>query len=132
MKQQKKNQKQKIVPRPEKTDATLTNTIVYVQYSSEGFEWGKNPSRLGPLSTPIDTVSNTPVTYEFVSTGSASIWYKLPPTAPNGTQLPSSSGPTDVVATNSRSPIAFAQSSGGTYSTGYVKVSDDDDGDDAP
>lgn len=109
-------------------EATLGggNTIVYVEYTSTGFQWGTSTGSLVPLSTTIDITSSTSITFEFLRIGSTAIWYKLPPSAPNGTVLPTASpGPTVLVAPNTRSSIAFATSSGGPYYTGYIKVSDD-------
>jgi hypothetical protein len=105
------------------------NTMVYVEYTPSGFQWGKSLLSMVPLSTTITTSSPSSITYEFVQTGSTAIWYKLPPTTPNGTSLPTSNGPTTVVASGTRNPIAFSTSSGGTYYTGYVKVSGDGFGD---
>lgn len=112
------------------------NTIVYVEYTSTGFQWGTSTGSLQPLSTTIDINSSTSITFEFLRIGSNAIWYKLPPSSITGTVLPTASpGPTVLVAPKTRTSIAFANSSGGPYSTGYVKVSDDgfddlvDDGD---
>lgn len=102
------------------------NTIVYVEYTSTGFQWGTSTGSLVPLSTTIDITSSTSITFEFLRIGSTAIWYKLPPTAPNGTVMPTASpGPTVTVAPNNRASIGVATSSGGPYSSGYVKVSGD-------
>lgn len=101
------------------------NKLVYVQYESGQFQWGTDTGSLVPLSTTIEIESDTRINFEFIRIGSTSLWYKLPPTAPAGTVLPTSNGPTTLVEPGSRSSIAFATSSGGTYFTGYVKVSDD-------
>lgn len=101
------------------------NTIVYVEYLATGFQWGTSTGSMQPLSTMIVTVSERPVTYEFVRTGSTPIWYKLPPSAPAGTVMPTSDGPTTTVSPGTRSGIAVSTSSGGPYFTGYVSVSDD-------
>ena len=103
------------------------NTIVYVQYTTTtGFQWGTDTGSLVPLSTTIDISSSTTVTFEFLRYGFTPLWYKIPPTNPNGTAMPTASpGPTIPVAPNTRSSIGVATSSGGPYSTGYVKVSDD-------
>jgi hypothetical protein len=104
----------------------MTNTTVYVQYSSSpGFTWGKNPSNMVPLTTSIDTESSSPITYEFIRIGTESIWYKLPPNAAEGTELPTSNGPTQVVDPDAEAGIAFSNAKEGTYYTGYVKVTDD-------
>lgn len=103
-----------------------SNTIVYVEYTSTGLQWGTSTGSLQPLSTTIVIISSTSITFEFLRTGSTALWYKLPPTSITGTVLPTASpGPTALVAPNSSKGIAFANSSGGPYSTGYVKVSDD-------
>lgn len=102
------------------------NTIVYVEYTSTGFQWGTDSGNLGPLATTIIVTSSTSITFEFLRIGSTPIWYKLPPTAPSGTVMPTASpGPTVLVSPNNRASIGVATSSGGPYSTGYVKVSDD-------
>jgi hypothetical protein len=105
----------------------MSNTTIYVQYTtSSGFQWGKSQSSLVPLTTKIDTVSGSRVTYEFVSIASITLYYKLPPSTPSGTVLPTSNGPTALVSPNDEAEIAFATSSSGTYYTGTVTVSDDD------
>jgi hypothetical protein len=102
------------------------NTIVYVEYTPSGFQWGTDSGNLGPLATTIIVPSSTSITFEFLRVGSTAIWYKLPPSTPNGTVMPTSSpGPTVLVAPNNRASIAVSTSSGGPYYTGYVKVSDD-------
>jgi hypothetical protein len=101
------------------------NTIVYVEFTSTGFQWGKSTSSMVPLATDINTVSSTAITYEFVRTGSTAIWYKLPPSAPNGTVLPTSSGPTTVVNPGKVKTVSFSTTAGGPYFTGSVTVSDD-------
>ena len=103
-----------------------------MEYIGNAFQWGLTQASMVSISTTIITTSNSAVTYEFVSTGAGTIYYKLPPSAPNGTVLPTSNGPTVVVQPNSRASVAFATSSGGTYYTGYVKVSDDGFGDLVP
>lgn len=104
----------------------MSNTIIYVKYAS-GFQWGKSPTGLVPLSTPINTSSSSPITYEFISIDTNPIFYKLPPGGATGTTLPTSNGPT-VVVTPPRgyAEIAFATTSGGTYYTGSVTVDPDD------
>lgn len=101
------------------------NTIVYVQYGSSGFQWGTSTSSLVPLSTTIVVASSSTVTFEFIRSGSTALWYKLPPSSPSGTVLPTSNGPTVAVPSGSNAGFAVATSSGGPYSTGYVKVSGD-------
>jgi hypothetical protein len=101
------------------------NTIVYVEYLATGFQWGTSTGSMQPLATTIEVVSERSVTFEFVRTGTTAIWYKLPPTAPAGTVLPTSSGPTVLVDPGARKTISFATSSGGPYFAGSVTVSDD-------
>jgi hypothetical protein len=101
------------------------NTIVYVEYLATGFQWGTNTGSMQPLATMIVVESQRSITFEFVRTGTTSIWYKLPPTAPAGTVLPTSNGPTTTVSPGNRSGLAVSTSSGGPYFTGYVSVSDD-------
>jgi hypothetical protein len=101
------------------------NTIVYVESLATGFQWGLSTGNMQPLATAIEVVSERSVTFEFVRTGSTSIWYKLPPSAPAGTVLPTSSGPTVLVDPGVRKTISFATSSGGPYFAGSVTVSDD-------
>jgi len=102
-----------------------SNTLVYVEYTPNGFQWGKTTGSMVPLATDIDTVSSSSITYEFVRTGSTSIWYKLPPSTPNGSVLHISDGPTAVVMPTRHADISFSTSSGGTYYTGSVTVSGD-------
>lgn len=101
------------------------NTIVYVEYLATGFQWGLSTGSMQPLATTIVVESERSVTFEFVRTGSTSIWYKLPPSAPAGTVLPTSNGPTTDVDPGTRKQIAVATSSGGPYFAGSVTVSDD-------
>ncbi len=101
------------------------STIVYVEYVSGSFQWGKSTVSMVPLSTPIDTQSNVAVTYEFIRTGTNAIWYKLPPSSPTGTSLPTSNGPTVLVKSGRSATISFSSSSGGDYYTGTVSVSGD-------
>lgn len=113
-------QQQRLAP-----ETTASNTLVYVQYTSSGFQWGLSTTALQALSEPISVASSTRITFEFLAYGSAAIWYKLPPTAPNGSSLPSTNGPTTIVSPGSSASISFAGSPTGSYYGGYVKVSPD-------
>jgi hypothetical protein len=117
----------------------MSNTIVYVQSFPTGFQWGLSAVNLVPLSTPISTQSSSSITYEFVRSGTTAIWYKLPPSLPAGTALPTSSGPTTLVDPGKSKTISFSTTAGGPYFTGSVTVSGDgfgdlagDAGDDGP
>jgi hypothetical protein len=102
-----------------------TNTIVYVSYIGTGLQWGTSPVNMQPLASTIEVQSSSSVTFEFLRTGSTTIWYKLPPSSPTDTQLPTSNGPTTVVSPGTRAQIAVSTTSGGPYYTGSVTVSDD-------
>ena len=84
---------------PQELQLSSGNTIIYVEYIGNAFQWGLTQASMVSLSTTIITTSNSAVTYEFVSTGAGTIYYKLPPSAPNGTVLPPSNGPTVVAGT---------------------------------
>lgn len=119
-----KQEEQKLVSRSEATDGPRSNVVIHVKYTATNFEWGKSTSDMVPLSTPIITTSPNGITYEFVRTGSIALWFKIPPSAPQGSSLPTSNGPTVFVHSGTRQSVAFATSEGGPYSSGYVKVSD--------
>lgn len=85
--------------------------------------WAQLAAVGGPTIEVISTVS---VTFEFVqySSSAYAVWYKDDPGS-TPQQLPTSSGPSVNVTSGSRNQVHFAKSSGGPYSSGYVKVSGD-------
>jgi hypothetical protein len=85
--------------------------------------WAQLTAQGGPIIKAISTGS---VTFEFVKYGASTynVFYKE---NPNDTaqQLPTSGGPTVIVGSGDRNQVHFSRSSGGTYYTGSVTVSDD-------
>ena len=85
--------------------------------------WAQLAAVGGPT---IEEISSATVTFELVkhSGSTHGVYYKEnPDDTPQS--LPTSGGPTVVVGSGDRNQVHFSQSSGGTYYTGYVKVSDD-------
>lgn len=103
----------------------MSNVLVYVQSTSAGFEWGFATNDMVSLSTTLVYRSSGQVTFEFLRVGNTS-YFKLPPSAPTGRELPTANGPTTTVTSGSSASISFSNSSGGTYYTGSVTVSSDD------